>query len=550
MSEGVHARAGMPADASDLVDVPKLIRAYYSDDPDPTSPDQRVMFGTSGHRGSSLRKGFNEAHVLAIAEAIVSYRHEAKIDGPLFLGVDTHALSEPARVSVLEVLAAHGVEVRVDAQGGFTPTPVVSHAILRHNRGRRSGFSDGVVITPSHNPPEDGGIKYNPPSGGPADASITAWIESRANALLGDARRRVRRIPYNRACTLSSTRRHEYVSEYVRDLPELIDLDAIRAAKLKLGVDPLGGSGIGYWEPIADTFGLDVTVINPVIDPTFRFMPLDWDGRIRMDCSSPFAMTNLVARKDEFDLVFGNDTDYDRHGIVTPAAGLLAPNAFLAIAVAYAFRNRPGWPISARVGKTVVSTSLLDRIALELGRELYEVPVGFKWFVSPLLEGTCAFAGEESAGASLLRRDGTVWTTDKDGIALDLLAAEATARSGRDLGELYDELTERLGQPSYARTDVPAGAEERAALAGISRRDISAATLAGDAIQSVVTKAPGNGASIGGVKVVSEAGWFAARPSGTEPLYKIYAESFRGSDHLARIQSEAREVVSRALRTA
>jgi len=543
----LHARAGMPAEACDLVDVPRLIRTYYSDDPDPESPEQRVAFGTSGHRGSSLHKTFNEVHVLAIAEAIVSFRRAAKIDGPLFLGADTHGLSEPARVSVVEVLAAHGVELRVDAQDGYTPTPVISHSILQYNRGRQTGLSDGIVITPSHNPPEDGGIKYNPPSGGPADSSTTAWIEGRANELLGEARTSVLRMPYERARTLESTREHDYVDEYVSDLGNVIDLEIVRSAKLKLGVDPLGGSGIGYWEPIVDRFGLDLTIIDPVVDPTFRFMPLDWDGRIRMDCSSAYAMKGLVEKREGFDLLFGNDTDYDRHGIVMNAGGLMPPNDYLAVAAAFAFRNRPGWPHLARVGKTVVSTSLLDLIAADLGRSVYEVPVGFKWFVEPLLQGTCAFAGEESAGASILRRDGTPWTTDKDGIVMDLLAAEAAARSGRDLSDLYRNLTDQFGQPSYARTDVPASAEDRVKLAQISERDISASTLAGDVIRSIMTKAPGNGAPIGGIKVVSAFGWFAARPSGTEPLYKVYAESFRGPEHLARIQAEAQEVVSRAI---
>lgn len=539
--------AGQPAPRSLLVNVPRLVTAYYAGRPDPAVAEQRVSFGTSGHRGSSLRDAFNEAHILAVTQAICEYRRAQRIDGPLFLGIDTHALSEPARATALEVLAAHEIEVRIDAHDGYTPTPAVSHAILVHNRGRTTGLADGIVVTPSHNPPEDGGFKYNPPNGGPADTDVTGWIERRANELLASATSTVRRIPYERALRAPTTSRHDFVSEYVEDLGAVVDMDAIRGAKLRIGADPLGGAGVAYWGPISERWGFAVDVVSDVVDPTFSFMRVDWDGRIRMDCSSPHAMAGLVALRDRYDVAFANDTDHDRHGIVTRSAGLLNPNHYLAVAIDQLFRSRPGWRADAAVGKTLVSSAMIDRVAARLGRRLVEVPVGFKWFVGGLLDGSLGFGGEESAGASCLRRDGSVWTTDKDGILLDLVACEITARSGRDPGELYAALTSELGDPVYERIDAPATPEEKQRLARLSPQDVSARTLAGEPIVATLTKAPGNGAAFGGLKVMTASGWFAARPSGTESVYKIYAESFRGREHLRQIQEEARTLVGRAL---
>jgi len=523
------------------------VTAYYAGRPDPAVPAQRVAFGTSGHRGSSLHGAFNEAHILATTQAIVEHRRQQGIDGPLFLGIDTHALSEPARVTALEVLAAHEVEVRIDAGDGYTPTPVVSHAILSYNRGRKAGLADGIVVTPSHNPPEDGGFKYNPPNGGPADTDVTGWIEKRANELLGDALRAVSRISYERALRAPTTKRHDFVSAYVDDLGAVIDMDVIRGAKLRIGADPLGGAGVAYWGPISERWGFAVDVVSDVVDPTFSFMCVDWDGKIRMDCSSPFAMAGLVALRDRFDVAFANDTDHDRHGIVTRSAGLLNPNHYLAVAIDYLFRQRPGWRPDAGVGKTLVSSSILDRVAARLGRRLLEVPVGFKWFVEGLLDGSLGFGGEESAGASCLRRDGSVWTTDKDGILLDLVACEITARTGRDPGELYRALTQELGDPVYERIDAPATPEQKERLKRLSPQAVTARELAGEKIEATLTRAPGNGAAFGGLKVVTANGWFAARPSGTENVYKIDAESFRGREHLQRIQEEARALVTGAL---
>jgi phosphoglucomutase len=537
--------AGKPAVASMLVNVSRLITAYYTERPDPSVASQRVAFGTSGHRGSSLSHSFNEAHILAISQAICLYRKQQQITGPLFLGIDTHALSEPAKATALEVLAANGVRVMVDDREGYTPTPVISHAILTYNKGRKEGLADGIVITPSHNPPEDGGFKYNPPHGGPADTVVTKWIEEKANAFLADELRGVSRIPYEQARRAPTTERHDYIGAYVSDLATVIDLEAIRGAGLKLGVDPLGGAGVGYWEPIIERYGLDLTIVNPEVDPTFRFMCVDWDGKIRMDCSSPYAMAGLIALKDQFDIAFANDSDNDRHGIVTRTAGLLNPNHYLAVAINYLFRHRTDWPQSAGIGKTLVSSSMIDRVASSINRRLVEVPVGFKWFVDGLLEGTLGFGGEESAGASFLRRDGTVWTTDKDGIILDLLAAEMMAKTGRDPGELYTELTSEFGSPVYERIDAPASPEQKAVLSKLSPEQVEASELAGEKITAKLTSAPGNGASIGGLKVVTENGWFAARPSGTENVYKIYAESFRGKDHLRLIQQEAQALIAR-----
>ena len=543
-----HPLAGRPAPREILVDVADLLRRYAGEVPDPADPAQRVAFGTSGHRGSSLRRSFNEAHILAVAQAVCEQRARAGVSGPLFLGRDTHALSEPAERSALEVLAANGVEVVVSARGAPVPTPVVSHAILDHNRGRRDRLADGIVVTPSHNPPEDGGIKYNPPDGGPAGTEVTAAIERRANELLLARNREVRRIPFERARAAATVRARDFVLPYVEDLRNAVDLDAARGAPIRVGVDPLGGANAHYWGPIAAKYGLDLTVVNPIVDPTFGFMPLDHDGKIRMDCSSPFAMANLVAMKDRFDLAFGNDADSDRHGIVTPSSGLMNPNHYLAVAIDWLFRNRPGWGAAAAVGKTLVSSGLIDRVAARLGRRLVEVPVGFKWFVPGLLDGTLGFGGEESAGASFLRRDGTVWTTDKDGIVMDLLAVEMRARSGKDPGLLYRELAAALGAPVYARIDAPATPAEKAILKKLSPGAVAATTLAGEPILAKLTRAPGNGAEIGGLKVAAANGWFAARPSGTEDVYKIYAESFRDERHLALILDEARAIVSSALR--
>jgi phosphoglucomutase len=545
-----HPLAGKPAPRELLVDVPDLLRRYAAEGPDPSRPEERVAFGTSGHRGSALRRSFNDAHVAAVAQAVAEHRARAGIGGPLFLGRDTHALSEPAERTALEVLAANGVEVVLSERDAPVPTPVISHAILVHNRARHARLADGVVVTPSHNPPEDGGIKYNPPDGGPADTAVTAAIEARANELLRAGGAGIRRLPHDRAVTAPGVTVRDYVRPYVEDLASAVDLEAARGARIRVGVDPLGGSNAHLWEPIGERYGLDLTVVNPIVDPTFGFMPLDHDGKIRMDCSSPYAMANLVAMKDRFDLAWGNDADSDRHGIVTPSAGLMNPNHYLAVAIDWLFRHRPGWSSTAGVGKTLVSSALLDRVAARLGRRLVEVPVGFKWFVPGLLDGSIGFGGEESAGASFLRRDGTVWTTDKDGIVLDLLALEMRAVSGKDPGQLYKELAAALGAPRYARVDAPATPAEKAILKKLSPEAVTATTLAGEPIQARLTRAPGNGAEIGGLKVVAENGWFAARPSGTEDVYKIYAESFRDDAHLARILDEARAIVSAALKGA
>ena len=543
----VSPLAGRLPEPSSLIDGDGLVSAYNEDEPDPSVAEQRVSFGTSGHRGSSLARTFNEAHVLAISEALCRYRHSQGIDGPLFLGRDTHRLSEPAFRTILEVLGAHGVEVMVDATEGFTPTPVISHAILTHNRRRGEGSADGIVVTPSHNPPEDGGFKYNPPHGGPAGTEVTSWIEREANELLDAALEGVRRIPFEQAVDGPTVHGHDYVSAYVDDLPAVVDLDAIRASGLRLGVDPLGGSSVVYWGAVAERHGLDLTIVNDTIDPTFRFVPVDWDGRIRMDCSSPYAMARLTDLKDRFDVAFANDPDADRHGVVTPAAGLLNPNHQLAACIAYLFGGNRDWPAGVGVGKTLVSSSIIDRVAADLGRPLVEVPVGFKWFVDGLNDGSIGFCGEESAGASFLRRDGSVWTTDKDGLIPCLLAAEMTARDGADPGELYGRLAERFGEPVYRRVDVAATQQQKAALGAMSAEQVSAGQLAGEPILDVLTAAPGNGAPIGGVKVIAEHGWFAARPSGTEDVYKTYAESFLGPDHLERILAEAESIVRDAL---
>jgi phosphoglucomutase len=544
---GIHPLAGQPAPASVLVDVSKLIAAYFSEQPDASVHEQRVAFGTSGHRGSSFKRSFNEWHILAVTQAICEYRAGQGTVGPLYLGKDTHALSEPACASALEVLAANGIEAMIDQDGGYTPTPVISHAILTYNRGRTSGLADGIVITPSHNPPEDGGIKYNPPHGGPADTQVTKWIEDRANALLAADLQGVKRVSYDQARRASTTHLHDYLGTYIGDLAQVIDMDVIRSAKLKLGIDPLGGSGGAYWQPLAERYGLDIEIVNPAVDPTFRFMPLDWDGKIRMDCSSPYAMANLIALKDRFDVAFGNDADNDRHGIVTRSTGLMNPNHYLAVSIFYLFSNRLEWKPGAGIGKTLVSSALIDRVAAKLKQKLVEVPVGFKWFVSGLLDGSLGFGGEESAGASFLRRNGSVWTTDKDGIIMDLLAAEMMAKTGRNPGELYRDLTNELGEPVYERKDAPATAQQKTILSKLSPDQVNATELAGDQIVAMMTTAPGNGASIGGLKVVTDHGWFAARPSGTEDVYKLYAESFRGKDHLRRIQEEAQSLITNAL---
>ncbi len=541
----VNPRAGKPAEASSLVDVPALVTAYYTEIPDPMAPGERVVFGTSGHRGSSLKKNFNERHILAIAQAICQYRAAQDISGPLFLGIDTHALSAPARASALEVLSANGVEVMLSAGSEYTPTPAISHAILTYNRGRKSGLADGIVITPSHNPPDDGGFKYNPPNGGPAEPSVTGWIEARANEILEKDLEGVRRVPLEKA--MGAARRHDYLNSYTDDLANVIDMEALRGAKLKLGVDPLGGAGVAYWGVIAERFGLDLTVVSELVDPTFRFMTVDWDGRIRMDPSSPYAMQRLIKIKDAFDIAFACDTDHDRHGIVTRSSGLLQPNHYLSAAVYYLFRNRPGWRPDAAIGKTVVSSKMIDLVADKLKRRLHEVPVGFKWFVEGLLDGSLGFGGEESAGASFLRRDGSVWTTDKDGIVPALLSAEITARMGRDPGEVYRELIREFGEPFYSRIDSPATTEEKKVLSSLSPEDISSRDIAGEKILNVLERAPGNNAPIGGLKVVAKSGWFAVRPSGTEDICKIYAESFRGEDHLKRILDDAREIISSAV---
>ena len=539
--------AGKSPEPGMLVNVPKLITAYYTDVPDPSIPAQRVAFGTSGHRGSALQKAFNEWHILATTQAICLYRKLQHTDGPLFLGMDTHALSMPAFASSLEVLAANGVEVMIAEGDEYTPTPVISHAILTYNRGRKAGLADGIVITPSHNPPDDGGFKYNPSNGGPADTDVTNWIQATANQFLESALQGIKRIPFEQALRVSTTHRHDFLSLYVNDLANVIHMDSIRGAKVNMGVDPLGGAGVHYWGRIAEQYQLDLTVVNELVDPTFRFMTVDWDGQIRMDPSSPYAMTNLIGLKDRFDIAFACDTDHDRHGIVTRGAGLLQPNQYLAVAIYYLFQHRPKWSKAAAVGKTVVSSQMIDRVTAKLGRKVYEVPVGFKWFVDGLLDGTLGFGGEESAGASFLRLDGTVWTTDKDGIVPALLAAEITARMDRDPGQIYQEVTKDFGESVYTRTEAPATVQEKELLKKLSPQQVRSEELAGEQIQSILTHAPGNGAPLGGLKVVAESGWFAARPSGTEDIYKIYAESFRGTDHLRRILDEAQTIVSDAV---
>lgn len=542
----VSPLAGKPPDASMLVKVPELITAYYTGVPDPAAPAQRVSFGTSGHRGSSLNKSFNERHILAITQAICDYRRSKGIDGPLFTGMDTHALSAPALSSALEVLAANGAEVMVSKDDEYTPTPAVSHAILTYNRGRKAGLADGIVVTPSHNPPQDGGFKYNPPNGGPAGPEITGWIEERANELMEEGLKGVKRLPYEKALRAPTTHRHDYVDAYTKDLGNVLDMEAIRSSGISLGVDPLGGAGVGYWAVIAERYGLNLTVVNDTVDPTFRFMTVDWDGKIRMDPSSPYTMQKLIGLKDRFDISFACDTDHDRHGIVTKS-GLLAPNHYLSAAVLYLFAHRPLWRKDAAVGKTVVSSSMIDRVAGKLGRKLYEVPVGFKWFVDGLFDGSLGFGGEESAGASFLRLDGSVWTTDKDAIIPSLLAAEMTARLGKDPGEVYRALTLEFGEPVYDRVEAPATAEQKKMLKKLSAQQVPFTELAGEKIESMLTEAPGNGEPIGGLKVTAKSGWFAARPSGTEEIYKIYAESFIGEKHLRRIQEEAQAIVSAAV---
>jgi phosphoglucomutase len=543
----ISPAAGKPADPSILVNVAKLVTAYYELRPDPSDPRQHVAFGTSGHRGSAFDGSFNEGHILAITQAICDYRKLQNIYGPLFLGMDTHALSEPAFASALEVLAANNVEVMISEGTPYTPTPAVSHTILLYNRARKSGLADGIVITPSHNPPDDGGFKYDPPHGGPADSSVTSWIESKANAFLEGGLDGVKRMLFAKALHAPTTHKHDYLNLYVNDLDSVVDMDAVRDAKIKLGVDPLGGAGIDYWPRIAEQYGLDLTIVNRSVDPTFRFMSVDWDGKIRMDPSSPYAMERLIALKDKFDIAFASDTDHDRHGIVTKGSGLLPPNHYLSVCVSYLFANRPNWSKNVAVGKTIVSSSMIDRVSASLGRPLYEVPVGFKWFVEGLLTGHLGFGGEESAGSSFLRRDGSVWTTDKDGIIPCLLSAEITARVGKDPGEIYRDLTCELGDSVYERIDAPATREQKAALARLSPSDIHAAEVAGQPIEKILTSAPGDSSPIGGIKVIAKDGWFAARPSGTEEIYKIYAESFLGQDHLRLIQEEAQSIVSETL---
>jgi phosphoglucomutase len=542
-----HSNAGKPAPKDLLIDVSRLESAFYEAKPDPADPNQLVSFGTSGHRGTSSNATFTEAHILAITQAICEYRCNQGIAGPLFIGKDTHALSRPAERVALEVLAANGIETFIQRDDGFTPTPVISHSILGHNRGRSEGLADGIVVTPSHNPPTDGGFKYNPPNGGPADTDVTDWIQNRANGLLRGGNKGVQRIGFDAALKASTTHAEDFVTAYVEDLANVIDLQAIRSAGVKIGVDPLGGAAVGYWQPVVERYGIDITVVNPKIDPTFSFMTVDHDGKIRMDCSSPWAMAGLVQLKDRFDIAFGNDPDADRHGIVTPSSGLLNPNHYLAVAIRYLLTNRPKWPVTAVVGKTLVSSCLIDRVVASLDRTLWEVPVGFKWFTPGLFDGSCCFGGEESAGASFLKRDGLVWSTDKDGLILGLLAAEITARTGKDPGEHYKELTSKFGTPYYTRIDAPATPEQKSSLKKLSPESVTATELAGEAITAKLTRAPGNDAPIGGLKVVSVSGWFAARPSGTENIYKLYAESLKSAEHLASIVSQAQEIVLRSL---
>ena len=543
----VSPLAGKLVDQAALVNIPRLITAYYTEIPDLMVPEQRVSFGTSGHRGSPFQKGFTETHILAISQAICLYRTQKMIDGPLFLGMDTHALSEPAFASALEVLAANGVEVMISDGDDYVPTPSISLAILTYNRGRKTGLADGIVITPSHNPPRDGGFKYNPPNGGPAESLITKWIEAKANEILESGLKDVKRISLEKALSASTTHHYDYLNAYIVDLANVVDMDVIRTSRISLGVDPLGGAGVHYWGPIAERYGLNLTIVNEAVDPAFRFMTADWDGQIRMDPSSPYAMQRLIDLKDRFEIAFACDTDHDRHGIVTRGAGLLPPNHYLSAVIHYLFQHRPKWPMKAAVGKTLVSSQMIDRVTARLGRKLYEVPVGFKWFVDGLLDGSLGFGGEESAGASFVRLDGSVWTTDKDGLILALLAGEMTARLGRDPGEIYADLTRQFGEPVYERVDAPANREQKAALERLSPQQVQAKKLAGEKIEAIVTNAPGNGAAIGGLKVVTKNGWFAARPSGTENIYKIYAESFRGEEHLHRIQEEAQAIVNAAL---
>ncbi|MFB3887249.1 MAG: phosphoglucomutase (alpha-D-glucose-1,6-bisphosphate-dependent) [Thermodesulfobacteriota bacterium] len=545
----VSPLSGKLAQPSMLVDVSKLIQAYYTEIPDPSVPGQRVIFGTSGHRVSPFESSFNERHILAMTQAICLHRQKEKIDGPLFIGMDTHAISLPAFRSSLEVLAANGVDAMIAEREEYTPTPVISHAILTYNRRRKTGLADGIVITPSHNPPDNGGFKYNPPEGGPAEPAVSSWIEAKANELLENGLSGMRRMPFERALRASTTHPHNYLDAYVGDLENVVDMGAIRRAKISLGVDPLGGAGVHYWKPIAERYDLNLTIVHDAIDPTFRFMPLDWDGRIRMDPSSPYAMRRLIGLKDRFDIAFACDTDHDRHGIVTRSTGLLQPNHYLSVAIDYLFQSRANWRAEAAVGKTVVSSQMIDRVTTKLGRRLYEVPVGFKWFVQGLLEGSLGFGGEESAGASFLRRDGTVWVTDKDGIVPALLSAEITAKMGRDPGEIYRKLTDQFGEPHYERVDAPATPEEKKALGRLSPEQVRFTDLAGEKIQALIAHAPGNGAPIGGIKVIAGNGWFAARPSGTENIYKIYAESFLGEDHLRRILKEAEAIVKDALKS-
>jgi phosphoglucomutase len=546
----LHPLAGKPAPPELIPNIPRLVSAYYTQQPDPADPAQAVAFGTSGHRGTSFKNKFNENHILAVCQAIAELRQAQGITGPLFIGMDTHALSEPALVTAIEVFAANGVEVRVQTGRGYTPTPVISHAILTWNAGKSSGLADGVVITPSHNPPDDGGFKYNPPAAGPADTATTKAIQDRANQILRDGLAAVKRIPFSRAMQAANVQEYDYITPYVSDLKNVINMEAIAAAGLNIGVDPLGGAGIAFWDPIADMYGLKLEVVNRAVDQSFRFMTVDKDGKIRMDCSSPYAMAGLIGLKDKFDVAFGNDPDYDRHGIVTPSVGLLNPNHYLAVAIWYLYQNRPGWRVDAAVGKTLVSSSMIDRVAAHLGRKLSEVPVGFKYFVDGLVDGSYGFGGEESAGASFLRQNGTVWTTDKDGFILDLLAAEITAVTGRDPGEHYQALEQQFGSPVYERMDAPASGPQKNVLSNLSPEMVEATEMAGEAITAKLTHAPGNGEAIGGLKVVTENGWFAARPSGTEEIYKIYAESFTGAEHLKQIQVEAQQIVSAAFKAA
>ncbi|MCG6205179.1 phosphoglucomutase (alpha-D-glucose-1,6-bisphosphate-dependent) [Rhodopseudomonas sp. HC1] len=545
MAAEVSPLAGKPVDPDKLVNVPRLVTAYFAGKPDPSVPGERVAFGTSGHRGSAFNNAFNEDHIVAVSQAVCDHRRGAGITGPLFIGIDTHALAEPALASALEVFAANGVEVMIDERGGYTPTPVISHAILTYNRGRSSGLADGVVVTPSHNPPEDGGFKYNPPNGGPADTDITSVVEKAANALLANGLKGVKRMPYARALKAENVHRHDYVTPYVEDLANVVDMEAIRGSGVKIGIDPLGGAAVHYWQPIIERYKIDATIVSKAVDPTFRFMTVDWDGKVRMDCSSPYAMARLIGMRDDFDVAFANDTDADRHGIVTRSSGLMNPNHYLSVAISYLFAHRPEWGADAAIGKTAVSSAMIDRVAAKIGRRVVETPVGFKWFVDGLIGGSFGFAGEESAGASFLRRDGTVWTTDKDGLILGLLAAEITAVSKADPGEIYQRLTAELGAPFYARIDASANAAQKALFKTLTAEKLGMKQLAGEPVTATLTKAPGNNQSIGGVKVTTANGWFAARPSGTEDVYKIYAESFVNADHLRRIQEEAQAALSK-----